>query len=73
MPKSLDFQESSRNGPLVFQVWRVSAWPRVLRITIRRADVPGWSYSSCGVVYLDERRVALLIGGRPRTIVPQAG
>ena len=41
--------------------------------TIRRSDMPRWVFSCCGMVYLDERRVALLIGGRPKTIALRPG
>ena len=42
-------------------------------ITIRRAELPRWLPVSSGEVYLDERRIALLIGGRPRTITVRPG
>ena len=38
--------------------------PQCATITIRRSDLPGWLPAICGEVFLDNRRVARLIGGR---------
>jgi hypothetical protein len=42
--------------------------PQCTTITIRRSDLPPWLPSVCGEVFLDDKRVARLIGGQPRTI-----
>lgn len=38
------------------------------RLTIRRSDTSRWAATVSGEVYLDDRRIAWLIGGRPRSI-----
>jgi hypothetical protein len=38
------------------------------KLTIRRSDTSRWAACVSGEVFLDDRRVACLIGGRPRTI-----
>jgi hypothetical protein len=42
-------------------------------ITIRRADKPRWLPFCSGEIDLDDRRVALLIGEKPRTVVVRPG
>jgi hypothetical protein len=37
-------------------------------LTVRRSDLPTWLCWPCGEVWLGNRRVALLVGGKPRVI-----